>query len=53
MANDTNTITPDGARGDEQPIEHVRSLAPEEPADPGKPTEEDDGPVPTPAGPIL
>lgn len=46
-------IVPDGPRKDEQPLEHVRSLAPEQPNDPGKPIEEDGFPVPAPGGPMV
>jgi hypothetical protein len=52
---DTNKhdIVPDGTRKDEQPLEHVRPLAPEQPNDPGKPVEGDEMPIPVPAGPIV
>jgi hypothetical protein len=45
-------IVPESPRHDEQPMEHVKSLHPEAPADP-KPIIPDEGAVPVPAGPIV
>ena len=53
MANEEE-IVPESPRHDEQPLEHVKSLHPEKPQDPGKPVIDDESiPVPVPAGPIL
>lgn len=36
-------IVPESPRHDEQPLEHVKSLHPERPVDPGKPIVDDGG----------
>jgi hypothetical protein len=46
-------IQPETPQHDEQPLEHIKSLAPETPNDPDTPTVDDGFPVPVPAGPIL
>ena len=46
-------IVPESPRHDEQPLEHVKSLHPERPVDPGKPIVDDESAVPVPAGPIV
>lgn len=50
---DKQHIVPESPQHDEQPLEHVRSLAPQQPSDPKPVVDDEEMPIPVPAGPIV